>query len=389
MASIRARKRGDGTTAYAVMYVHNGRQTSVTFDTEHGAEEFQNTVNTLGAERAMAAFGITPTARAERISTGKTVSQCVAEYIASRSGVAKSTLYDYEMYLRNDITPTIGAIPAALLKPSDVSDWVNAMKGAGKTVANKHGLLSAALNTAAQAGLIPSNPAAGTRLPRTERPEMVFLTRAEFNQLQAGFTEHWQPLVEFMVLSGARFGEISALKPTDVDRQSSTVRIARARKRTYVKGAMYEVGPTKTKRSERVINVTKTVLDKLDYSGDWLFTNTKGGPLQLAGWRANVWYPSVQRARAAEGGLQKHVRVHDMRHTCASWMIARGIPLPVIQRHLGHESISTTVNLYGHMDRAQAAAAADLIGADLYESDPAGTPSEGQPPTPPDHPEDD
>lgn len=387
MASIRARQRADGTAAYAVLYKHNGSQTSVTFDTEHSAVEFRDTVNQLGAERAMAAFGITPTVRAARNISGLTVADWVARYIASRSGVAKSTLYDYEMYLRNDIKPTIGGIALELLAHADVAEWVKSMDGsAGKTIANKHGLLSAALNEAVRAELIPNNPAAGTRLPRTERAEMVFLTRPEFAQLLLGFTAHWQPLVEFMALSGARFGEISALRPSDVDRVNGTVRIARARKRTYEKGAMYEVGPTKTKRSERVINVTSTALDKLDYSGDWLFTNTKGGPLQLAGWRANVWYPSVLRARNRDGGLAKKPRIHDMRHTCASWMIARGIPLPVIQQHLGHESISTTVNLYGHLDRSQAAAAAELIGADLYAADEPDSPSEDPPPPPPGHP---
>jgi integrase len=214
---------------------------------------------------------------------------------------------------------------------------------------------------------------------------MTFMTRPEFAQLLAGFTDRWVPLIEFAALSGARFGEISALKPSDVNRVNGTVRIARARKRTYVKGAMYEVGPTKTKRSERVINVTKTVLDKLDYDNEWLFVNSKGGPLQLAGWRSNVWYPSVKRAQTL--GLGKRPRVHDLRHTCASWLIARGVPLPVIQQHLGHESISTTVNLYGHLDRAQAAAAADLIGDDLYGAAEAASPSPDQQPSPPDHQE--
>lgn len=368
MASIRSRTRADGTTAHAVLYTVNGQQTSATFDTVKAAEEFRDSINLLGAKRAMQAFGITPTVRAAaQAMSGYTVGKWVATYIASRSGVAKSTLYDYEMYLRNDIEPTIGQIPLELLTRDDVAGWVQNLKGAGKTIANKHGLLSAALNAAVRAELIPSNPAAGTRLPRTERPEMVFLTRPEFGQLLAGFTDYWQPLVEFMALSGARFGEISALKPSDVDRSAGTVRIARARKRTYIPGAMYEVGPTKTKRSERTINVTKTILDKLDYSHDWLFVNTKGGPLQLAGWRGNVWYPSVKRA--CDLGLLKRPRIHDMRHTCASWMIARGVPLPVIQFHLGHENIATTVNLYGHLDRAQAQAAAELIGADLYQSD--------------------
>ena len=386
MASIRRRPRADGTVAFNVVYLLDGTQTSVTFDTERDATEFLDSIRLLGADRTMAAFGIGRTARpGKQKLSGITVASWVATYIATRSGVAKSTLYDYEMYLRNDIKPkAIGDIPLELLAHADIAAWVQGMDGAaGKTIANKHGLLSAALNAAVMAKHIPSNPAAGTRLPRTERPEMVFLTRAEFAQLQAGFTAHWQPLVEFMALSGARFGEISALKPTDVDQLKGTVRISRARKRTYEKGAMYEVGPTKTQRSVRTINIATELLDKLDYSHEWLFTNTKGGPLELASWRANVWYPSLKRAQAA--GLKKKPRIHDLRHTCASWMIQGGVPMAVVQSHLGHENISTTIGLYVHVDRSSHKAAADAIAAALYgEADPPDSSSPDRRPAPPD-----
>lgn len=364
MASIRTRKRADGTTASAVLYQVDNTQTSATFDTVKGAEDFRDAVNTIGAEKAMLAWGIGQTQRAAKKLSGLTVSGWCEAYIKSRTGIAKSTTYDYESYLRNDITPTIGAIPLELLGRDDISTWVQQMTGSGKTIANKHGFVSAALNAAIQAGHIAANPAAGTRLPRTERPEMVFLTHAEFGQLCQGFAERWHPLLEFMVTSGARFGEIAALRPSDIDRERRTASIARAWKRTYEKGGdSYELGVPKTARSVRTINVAASILDTLDYERDWLFTNTRGGPLKVVGWRTNVWYPSVTRAR--DLGLKKKPRIHDMRHTCASWMIGQGVPLPVIQRHLGHESITTTVDLYGHMDRKDAEAAAVAIAAAL------------------------
>jgi integrase len=386
MASIRYRRRADGSTAYNVIYILLGRQTSVTFDSEHSATEFVQSIKLLGAERAMAAFGIPITMKAEKAKlSGETVCSWVANYIASRTGIAKSTLYDYESYLRNDINPAIGEIPLELLTRGDVVAWVQAMTGSGKTITNKHGLLSASLNAAVRAELIPSNPAAGIRLPRSERQEMVFLTKEEFAQLLAGFTDYWQPLIEFMALSGMRFGEISGLKPSDVDIEAGTVRISRARKRTYEKGANYQIGSTKTQRSERTINVHRTVLEKLDYSGEWLFTNTRGGALLLAGWRTNVWYKSVARAQAL--GLKKAPRVHDMRHTCASWMVQAGVPLPVIQAHLGHQNISTTISLYAHLDRTSYVSAAELIGVGLYGPEADASPGAGQQPSQPVSPE--
>ena len=74
----------------------------------------------------------------------------------------------------------------------------------------------------------------------------------------------------------------------------------------------------------------------------------------------NVWEPAW--ARAKDKGLTKKPRVHDLRHTNASWLIQAGVPLTVIQRHLGHESIQTTVYRYGHLDRKTTRAVADVVG---------------------------
>jgi integrase len=48
-------------------------------------------------------------------------------------------------------------------------------------------------------------------------------------------------------------------------------------------------------------------------------------------------------------GIDKTPRIHDLRHSHASWLIAAGVPLPAIQRRLGHESITTTIDRYGHL----------------------------------------
>lgn len=362
MASIRIRSRADGTTTHVVNYRHAGRQSTVTFEMKADADRFVAAVNTLGAERALKAFGIGPTNAAAKQAAGPTVTEWINTYIDNLTGIAKSTTYDYRSYLRNDIGPAIGGIPVGLLTQSDIASWVQAMTAAGssgKTISNKHGLLSAALSAAVDAGLIPANPSTGMRLPRSEKAEMCFLTEGEFQQMRSGFTARWWPLLDFLVASGARFGEVAALRPSDVNRNLNTVHIGRSMKRTYDTDR-YEIGPTKTARSVRTISIDSGVLDTLDYSHPTLFVNTKGGPLRVASWRANVWYPSVARAE-----LDKQPRIHDLRHTCASWMIAAGYPLPVVQAHLGHENINTTIALYYHLDRRQADAAAAALGAAL------------------------
>lgn len=365
MAWIKERPRKNGTVAYCVRYELGKVQTQAPFDDRDSAEEFRDAVNTIGAEKAMKAWGINPTVQVAKRSTAPTVAEWLRTYIDSRTGVTKTCIADYNAYLRNDIAPAFGQVPLDTLTPADIAKWVQGMaererKLAGKTIANRHGFLSAALNAAVTAGHIPHNPADGTRIPRTERAEMCFLTHDEFALLHGCFTEYWRPMIAFMVASGARFGEVTALRPSDVDRTHNTVHVGRAWKRTYDPAKPYELGAPKTKRSERTISIAKAVLDDLDYTGEYLFLNSAGNPVRAATWRNNIWYPAVKKAKAA--GLVKAPRIHDMRHTCASWMIAGGASMYAVQRHLGHESIQTTISLYTHLDRKDAQAAADIIG---------------------------
>jgi integrase len=169
--------------------------------------------------------------------------------------------------------------------------WINSLTSSGKTIANQHGFLSSALNSAVRDGLLAANPCANQRLPRTPRKEMVFLDRSEFQRLVAAFSDHYQPLVTFLVASGARFSEVTALAPADVNRKAGTVRIFKSWK--PVPGG-YQLGAPKTAKSVRTINVHKTVLDHLDYSSDWLFTTTEGGPVRLYSWRSNVWNKALR-----------------------------------------------------------------------------------------------
>jgi integrase len=242
---------------------------------------------------------------------------------------------------------------------------------AGKTIKNKHAFLSGALNVAVRAGRIAANPAAGARLPTTEREDMVFLTRDEFQQLLAATPERWQPMLEFLVASGCRYSEAAALKPSDVNRTKNTVRIQRSWHRTYIKGSFYELGPPKTRKSIRTINVPKTVVDKLDYTGEWLFTAPAHGtrypagrPVHVDHFRRAAWVPALAKAK-----LEKKPRIHDLRHTCASWLIQAGVPLPVVQAQLGHESINTTIGLYTHLDRRSHEAAAEAMHRALLNPD--------------------
>ena len=371
MASLRRRVRAGGSESWSVLYRLDAKQSSISFEDFESADAFKKIADKFGPDKALASLRADPTLPTQ------TVGEWIQHYIDHLTGLKKSTLYDYRSYLKNDIGPALGDLPLHSLTREDIAQWVNAMAengSSGKTIANKHGLLSAAL-TAAVPTHIPFNPAAGQKLPETVRQEMVALTPQDFARLLEAVPEYWRPLVEFLVASGARWGEATALRPSDVNRTEGTVRITRAWKRTYEAGGFgYEIGVPKTKRSIRTINVAKSTLDKVDYSGEYLFLNRAGRPVRGNGFHDRVWKPAVERvwpSKDADGNpipkelLAPRPRIHDLRHSCATWMVLAGVPLPVVQDHLGHENINTTISLYVHADRKSAEAAADAIAAAL------------------------
>ena len=364
MASLRIRRRRDGSTYTSVLYVLNGKQTSSSFNDHAEAVRFQGLANKTTPAKALEVWAATTPS-----VDGFTVASWCTHHVDHLTGVNEATRTRYRRYIANDIAPSkIGPLPLAALTNADAAQWLNALTGSAKTAANKHGFLAGALNAAVRARHISANPCDRNRLRRDQPAEMVFLTDKEFRLLLSCVSEHWQPLVEFLVASGARFGEATALKPGDINLAERTVNIRRAWR--YVVGEGFQLGPPKTKRSLRTIDVVGTTLAKLNLTGEWVFTNsgrsTNGGPddpVRGPNFYSNVWVPAL--AKAKEKGMTKKPRVHDLRHTNASWLIQAGVPLTVIQRHLGHESIQTTSDRYGHLDRESSRVVADVVSEAL------------------------
>ncbi|UQE74244.1 site-specific integrase [Gordonia sp. PP30] len=364
MASVQAREHSDGTTTWRVRWRQDGRDRSLTFVDAVSAESFKRNVDLYGPAEAFRIIDLIDDGLAQI-----TLAQWCTGHIDTLTGVEDGTRDRYRAYVTNDIAD-LGAMPLAAVTDTVVARWVNGLAGSGKTIANKHGFLAGALNHAVRAGKITKNPCDHTRLPRKDGNEMCFLTRSEFDLLHDAMTPRWQPLTRWLVATGMRFGEATALTVADINAADGTARVSKAWKYT---GSHVDrrLGTTKTKKGQRTINVPASViaLVDLDRPGEALaFPTRTGGPVSHQLYRNRAWLPALTKASAArEDGdqtprLTKTPRVHDLRHTCASWMIQAGIPLPVIQQHLGHESITTTIGTYGHLDRTSAKAAADAIG---------------------------
>ena len=239
-----------------------------------------------------------------------------------------------------------------------MSRWVlearllNGNTPAPKTLHNWHSLLSDALSSAVERNVIPSNVAKGVRLPRLDAEageEMVFLTHAEADILYANVPDRWKPLVLTLLLTGIRFGEATALTPGALNRANNEARIHTAWKQSGRQGA------PKSKKSRRTVKVPDAVFDVLEPltegkgPSDLIFLSPRGLRVRSGNFYNSVWGPLMDKV---EPLISKRPRVHDLRHTYASWAIQSGTVLPAVQRQLGHEHITTTIETYTHLARA-------------------------------------
>lgn len=213
MASIRERRRADGTRSWAVLWSDpdNGRQTSLTYDDERDARVARELIEAAGG-RADEAARIAEAVR----KPGPTAEAAIAEHIDLLTGVGVDMRSHYRGQLRSHIAPALGALPVSAVSYRHVAGWVRGMTEKGlcpKTIANVHGLLSAAMTTAVQLGYRADNPCVGVELPRSvaTRDEMTVLTRDELGLPLSKVSAHYQPLVLTLVATGLRWGEATAL----------------------------------------------------------------------------------------------------------------------------------------------------------------------------------
>ena len=369
MASV-SKQSNTHSTTWRVKWRQDGKQTSASFETKEGADRFKANIDQFGPVEA-----IRIQAAEDELSKTLTVTEYLGEYIDGLTGNQPATVNRYKSYLSRDITPSFGSLPLTAVTEDTIGRWVQKMAKpvkvevdgktvlktpARKTIQNKHAFLSGAFKAAVKKGLMLSNPCDGRRLPETAVTEKVFLTPEEFALLRDKLpTQRWKDFATFLVLTGLRFSEATALTPDDIDVVKKTCRVYKAWKYSTARKDLV-IGRPKTKKGVRTISLPDAALQVLDLSQpEWLFTNNAGSPVRAQEFYNLAWKPA--RDAAMEAGLKKRPRVHDLRHTHVSWLIEDHVPLPVIQQRLGHESIKTTVDVYGHLDQRSDQAAAMIL----------------------------
>lgn len=355
MASVKPYKNPSGDIVWRVQFRVGGRGKQATFGTAAKAQAFGRLVDVAGGEEAL--LQLTGEAGGGESPTFEEWTRTFLDPSSGLlTGVDARTRDDYRRIAEQHLFPQLGHLPVDLIDKRAVGRWVAWQEAqsptrypnrlvSAKTVKNHHGVLSSILRAAMESGLRPDNPAFRARLTRGMKvQEPVFLSKDEFQRVYEAIKPRWQPLVAFLVGSQLRWSEAAALDWTDINRDTlpPTVRVTKAWKRR--KDGPEVMGPPKSPKSRRTVSLWPELVAQLGLPGKgFVFQNPDGGRIPTRTF-ANAWALAKR-----DSGISQNPRVHDLRHTGASWLIADGVPLPFIQARLGHESITTTVGTYGHL----------------------------------------
>jgi integrase len=315
-------------------------------------------------------------------SNGLTVGEWMTIWLKSLDKRPR-TIEHYEGNIRLHIIPGLGSKKLAKLTATDVERFLAGRRAAGlapRTVHHIRAVLRNALKKAVRNRLIPFNVAAEADPPNVPREEMRTFDRDQVRKLLVAVKG--SPLEALFVLAvglGMREGELLGLRWSDIDMDRGVVRVARELQWIRVSGSEGQreaalVEP-KSRTSLRTLPLSAPAVEALrDHRARWrdhklalgdrylnqwnlLFVGAHGEPL----YPKSVWREWRRILAIAE---LPNIRFHDLRHTAGTLMREQGVDVKVIQEMLGHSSVSTTLDVYGHVTpglRQQAVGAQALI----------------------------
>lgn len=405
MASVEKRSTKAGQPRWRVVWWQDGARQQQTYGNQQAAVAFRKRVEGYGNRWPP---GEDPRKPA---STGPlTFGAWARRAVEQRARANERTRGDYLRDLDRHFT-LLDPVPLADLDTAHVAHWETDRQSAcrcghaqhaqpcpadgcrcrtgralsAKTIRNLHGFASSIMADAlSQHPPLASHNPFANRLGRhstVRTEEMVFFTPPEFDLILRRVLDerHYPELLRLLYGTGLRYGEATALLVRDVELfgKRKTLTVTKAWKRTGP--AAWVLGEPKTPRARRTLSLSPELVDMLiplvsGRRGDErLFPAAAGGRLPHIEVYKRAWAPAVARANVCDthyaqqrdgrgkpprlptpcdcpGVLGKTPRIHDIRHSWVSALIAEGIRIEVISKRAGHSSITITVDRYGHLD---------------------------------------
>lgn len=297
-----------------------------------------------------------------------------------KTSIATVTYSSYSMMVKKTIAPYFRRRKIKLvdLTAKDIQNFYLAelKRVSANTVIHYHANIHKALKYAVKLDLIPTNPADKIERPRKGSFKGSFYDTEEMKLLlEAVKGTKFEIPVMLAAFYGLRRSEVLGLKWDAVDFDKNTITIKHTVTTCELDGKriLVKEDRTKNKASMRTLPLVDFVKEKLlslkaeqeenrmlcgrsyikDFIG-YICINEIGDLIKPG-------YLSVEFPKLLEKKGLRRIRFHDLRHSCASLLIANGVPMKQIQEWLGHSDFSTTANIYAHLDYSSKLSSADAL----------------------------
>ena len=391
--SVTVREKTPGTGVHWVFINYNGNRASRSV----GSEEDANAVAAVIKQRL--ALGDLEILKEIKKQQDRKEAQVAAEplpltfaiYVAgweqqAAQDCAYSTNTTYESIIGKHLLPAFGDKPMGAIAKKEIREFLRAKVSEGlntKTVKNIKLCLSSILSSAVEDEVITFNPTLGlgkkmVRLlenPKGKAKRKVsFFTEPETAIFLKGVGDYYPRYYPFFlcaVRTGMRLGELIGLKPEDINFDAGYIEVRQAivlgEETTPKNGDSRRVDVSKqlayVLKAHLEMTEAETKERGWENRPETMFYNDEGEPIDPSNLRNRIF----KEVLAKFANQLKRIRIHDLRHTYASALIALGESLKYIQVQLGHSSIVVTADIYGHLIPGANRAAVDKLDADESE----------------------
>jgi len=299
---------------------------------------------------------------------------------AAKPRLRERTFDDYSEKLTRYVRPLLGAQKLSDVRSLDVQSLYSAMAERNlspRTIRYTHAILNSAFKQAMKWNMLVRNPCEVVELPRRERKEMQALSPVEVGRfLSAAEGDAYHALFAFALTTGMRPEEYLSLKWSDLNLEARTAAVTRTL--VWRKGGGWYFGEPKTTRSRRTITFGETLaralrthrakqserrlqVGKAYAPENLVFATLDGTPVNIRNLTLRHFKPILSRA-----GLPADFRLYDLRHTCATLLLAANEHPKVVSERLGHANITLTLDTYSHVLPSMQQAASDKLERLLY-----------------------
>ena len=275
-------------------------------------------------------------------TTARSLADYAETWIDERPGLRPKTVDLYRYLARKHLAQVLGPMPIADIQPGHVRRWRKHLLDAevsAVTAANAYRLLKTIMTTAADDGAIRRNPCRIKGGGSESSPERIVLTVPQVFALGDAIGPRYQALVLLATFTSLRWGELCALRPSDIDTEARTVRVERSL--TELQNGALAFGPPKSDAGRRTVGFPELIapvvrwhLSCFAQDGDdsLVFTGPAGASLRRSNFRRRTWLTALKKAELPAAHF------HDLRHTGNTLTVTAGANLRELMARMGHSS---------------------------------------------------